>query len=290
MRKVNKNFNVIPSTLTSNNCKKKIKKSLLEKGKHKFSSNYYASSTIKAKLSIIYNNKCAFCENDTTAGASLQVEHFRPKAYVADDENHPGYYWLGYEWSNLLYACSKCNRSKGNFFPIKKSGIRVFKPHYISTHSLDNGKCKSYFKDYLNEKPLIINPELQSSRDHFTFLPTGKIKGNTEEGVITIKTCKLYRKPLTIARKKMISDVLYELKKVMYDFRKNETNLDVVNYVLRNEILKLLKTYNNNDSFSELARASLLNFEYFFIRRFSNQYDRRILTRYLNEIKLSSDI
>ena len=106
MIKINKNFTVRPLSLTTNNCKQKVKKSLSEKGKHKFSTTFYASAAIKNNLSKIYNKKCAFCENDTTAGASLQVEHYRPKAKVTEDLRHPGYYWLGYEWSNLLYALS----------------------------------------------------------------------------------------------------------------------------------------------------------------------------------------
>ncbi|MBU3025907.1 hypothetical protein [Zobellia galactanivorans] len=287
MKKVTKDFKNIPSSLISNNCRSKVITSLSEKGKHKFSTSYYASNIIKSKLSQIYNNKCAFCENDTTAGASLQVEHYRPKAKVTEDVNHPGYYWLGYEWSNLLYACSKCNRSKANFFPIKSTGTRITSPCFISTGVIDYDKSRTYFVDYLKEEPLIINPEVTCPRKHITFLPTGKIKGNTDEGKETILKCKLYRNPLVIARKKLISDVLFELKKVVDAFNKNDVAKETVQYVVKNEVLKLLKLYNNNQSFSELARTALLNFEYYFIRRFGIQKDQALLRKYFEEIKLS---
>jgi hypothetical protein len=287
MKKVAKNFIIIPSSLSSNNCKNKVTISLLEKGSHTFSPSYYASKIIKSNLFKIYNNKCAFCENDTTAGASLQVEHYRPKAKVTEEVNHPGYYWLGYEWSNLLYACSKCNRSKATFFPIKPSGTRVIAPSYISPGVLDYSKSRSYYKDYINEEPLIINPEVTCPRKHFTFLPSGKIKGNTEEGKETILKCKLYRNPLVISRKKLISDVLHELKKVVSDFNIGSVSNDTVRYIVRNEVLKLLKIYNDNLSFSELARTALLNFDYYFIRRFGFQKDQNLLRGYFEEIKIN---
>lgn len=287
MKKVIKDFDTVPTTLTSGNCKAKIKVSLKEKGKHNFSTSYYASDKIKTVLSEIYNNKCAFCENDTTAGASLQVEHYRPKAKVTEDEDHPGYYWLGYVWSNLLYACSKCNRSKSNFFPIKSSINRVETPSLVTPEELNYDECQSNYKDYLDEEPLIINPEITDPRKHITFLANGKIRGNTDEGKETITKCKLYRKPLVIARKKLIGDTLHELKKVVLAFNNNEVGAETVQYVVKNEIVKLLKIYNENKSFSELARTALSNFDTYFIRRFGIQKDQNLLRKYFEEIKVN---
>jgi len=285
MRKVTKDFEIAPMTLTTDSCKRRVKISLVEKGKHKFSSSYYASEAIRTSLSKIYNNKCAFCENDTTAGASLQVEHYRPKAKVTEVKNHSGYYWLGYVWSNLLYACSKCNRSKANFFPLKSSGKRVESPSLVASGELDYEKSKSDYKDYLDENPLIINPEITDPREHIKFLSDGEIMGTTEEGRETIAKCKLFRKPLTIARKKLIEDTLHELKKVVFAFNEGEVENSLVKYVVKNEILKLLKIYNENRSFSELARTALINFEVYFIERFGVQKDQDLLRNCLKEIK-----
>jgi hypothetical protein len=47
-----------------------------------------------------YKNKYAYCETNTLAGATLQVEHYRPKAKLIEDTDHLGYYWLAYEWTN----------------------------------------------------------------------------------------------------------------------------------------------------------------------------------------------
>lgn len=145
MIKVIKPTNRIPSSLKK--CDSKISKVLIEKGKHKFSG--YANDDVKNKLSKIYNNKCAFCEFDTTAGAVLQVEHYRPKAKVKEEPSHNGYYWLGYEWTNLLFACSRCNRAKSTHFPIDVAGVRVFS-HPIKNGNLDKIKCKANNVDLIN--------------------------------------------------------------------------------------------------------------------------------------------
>ena len=81
-----------------------------------------------------FHGKCVYCEtpmNDIFPG---DVEHYRPKGKVTDenydlvymqnddgsfvsDENgenkpHPGYFWLAYEWTNLMPSCTYCNRPK----------------------------------------------------------------------------------------------------------------------------------------------------------------------------------
>jgi hypothetical protein len=75
------------------------------------------------------------------------VEHFRPQAgYQQGDDDplgRPGYYWLAYEWSNLLMACEICNQKfKGNLFPLEDPSRRA------TSHHEDVGR----------ERPLLINP------------------------------------------------------------------------------------------------------------------------------------
>lgn len=65
----------------------------------------------------LFHNHCAYCEVDYRS-ATVQVEHFRPKAKVTEDNQHPGYYWLMFEPGNLLPSCSRCNNRKRNRFPI----------------------------------------------------------------------------------------------------------------------------------------------------------------------------
>ncbi len=101
MIRIRKNFDSIPAPLQGPHCVEKLEKALSEKGRHKFSDSCYAHADVKKELERIYNHKCSFCESDVTAGSALQVEHYRPKAKIEESELHQGYYWLGYEWSNL---------------------------------------------------------------------------------------------------------------------------------------------------------------------------------------------
>lgn len=85
-------------------------------------------------LRVVFNGKCAYCDSKYDGTSFGAAEHFRPKGRVTEKkdgkdeivmengEPHPGYYWLAYDWHNLLPACDRCNSAEGkmNQFPIKK--------------------------------------------------------------------------------------------------------------------------------------------------------------------------
>ena len=275
MKKVKKNKTLIPKPL--DNCDKKNNEALQEKGKHNFSGYYYASDKVKERLRKIYNNKCAFCESDTTAGAVLQVEHYRPKAKVTEDTNHNGYYWLGYEWTNLLYACSSCNRAKSTFFPIEKTGVRIY-TYSLNGANLDKLKCKIDYTDLVNEKPLILNPEEKDFNPeiHFIISPSGKIRHKTKKGETTINKCKLYRRDLTLARKKVVNDHLRYMMKDFERFKDKIITKEQLKYGLQKEIERIIDRINENKPYTLLAKQMLKHFDYFFIRRFQKT-ERNIL-------------
>lgn len=73
------------------------------------------------------NKKCCFCENIRAKKREFDGEHFRPKLSIAEESGneHPGYWWLAYEWSNLFYACKTCNQEyKKTHFPIRGTRAR----------------------------------------------------------------------------------------------------------------------------------------------------------------------
>ncbi len=268
MEKVIKKTIPVPKPL--NNCTAKINKALREKSNHSFSGYYYASDAVKRRLEKIYSNKCAFCESDTTAGAVLQVEHYRPKAKVTDEPTHEGYYWLGYEWTNLLYACSSCNRAKSTSFPI--SGIRVFHPPMSGT-SLNTDKCKVNDDDLKNEEPLLLNPEENDFKpmDHLIISPNGKIRGISNRGEATIEKCKLGRKNLKIVRNKIVADHLRYMMKDFERYKREKIDKSKLEYGLQKEIERIIDRINNNEPYTLLARYMLKYFDYFFIKQFKRQ-------------------
>lgn len=121
-----------------------------------FDAGVYGHPTVKQALIAAQHGKCCFCERKTGEGGD--VEHFRPKAAVRQNRNtpllRPGYYWLAYDWDNLLLACSECNqRHKKNLFPL-----------------LDpNTRARSHNDAVIAEEPLFLNPAQEDSTLHISF-------------------------------------------------------------------------------------------------------------------------
>ncbi len=161
-----------------------------------------ARSLVEDKLAIAYKDKCAYCERICKA----DIEHYRPKKGVSG-ELHDGYYWLCYEWSNLIPSCINCNREGGkhNQFPVL--GIRVNAPIILADGNLDLNACKASKPPLLNEVPFLLHPEVDPPEKYFKFEidPNGegiRIVGIDPEGrgIETINICLLNRKELKIDR------------------------------------------------------------------------------------------
>ncbi|HZH86377.1 MAG TPA: hypothetical protein VFD77_03605 [Brumimicrobium sp.] len=216
MRRINgKDFSKPPKVLLRPGAKTKINQSCINGNGKSYNGNHYKHIDVKIelkkyslgllKLPEDANAKCYYCESTIEVGASLQVEHYRPKDAVdKEDTNgnpYAGYYHLGLEWTNLLLACANCNGSgaKGTRFPIKYNRAIQFNP--ILTNSiLDRTKLKASSSELLSEGPLLINPEIQEPDTHFTYSSSGNIKGKTEEGRTTGSILKLDRILLRKAR------------------------------------------------------------------------------------------
>ena len=56
------------------------------------------------------HGKCCYCERRRDTNAEADIEHFRPKLEVTENSEHPGYWWLAYEWNNLLFVLGRLNR------------------------------------------------------------------------------------------------------------------------------------------------------------------------------------
>ncbi|MDM8523306.1 hypothetical protein QUF80_08040 [Desulfococcaceae bacterium HSG8] len=104
---------------------------------------YWRENDVKTSLWRYHHKKCCYCERKRDLKRESDVEHFRPKAKVTEDENHSGYWWLAYDWTNYLFSCKACNQEyKKNRFPLLPGGKRAFKER----------------DDLSVEKPVLINP------------------------------------------------------------------------------------------------------------------------------------
>jgi uncharacterized protein (TIGR02646 family) len=148
-----------------------------------FDSGIYGHPAVKGALIAAQYGKCCFCEAKITHTSYGDVEHFRPKAGYCQTSRgtleRPGYYWLAYEWENLLLCCQLCNqRHKRNYFPLANSRSRA-------TCHLDNID---------NERPIFINPADEDPEKYRSFrreIPFA-INGNRRGGK-TITTLGLDR-------------------------------------------------------------------------------------------------
>lgn len=284
MRKVKKDFSNVPSVLANAACDALIADALVLKGKHAFKTEVYGHEEVRRALDGIYNGKCAFCETDTSAGATMQVEHYRPKAKVTGAAAHPGYYWLGYEWSNLLLACSRCNNRKRNRFPV--AAVRVKTAPLTNSTTLDRQRCHVLSADLESEQPQLVNPETDPDpMQHFRFQADGRVEHRTTPGQISIETCNLNRGALILKRKAVYDRIFNKILKHFGRFKENAIAEQELHLLLIDAITDLVDyLIDDSNQYLEFAKTCWREFDNFFIARFQSPEQERLQAAY-DEIK-----
>jgi 5-methylcytosine-specific restriction endonuclease McrA len=250
---------------------------LTEKNAHKANSACYRDTTLKALIEL-YSNKCACCER--SRGEELQVDHYRPKKARQNKDttyNHSGYYWLSYEWSNLMPLCSSCNQSKSNYFPLKDEAKRVISPNHQFAY-----ESKEL---YTHEEPLFVNPEidLQPER-HFKYLRNGEIEGRTDEGKVMVKLYKLNSKTKIRQRKIIIKSYIKKIRAALHEYSKNTDNEREAE--LRGDLKNTFREILNNgkkDKPLSLMHLFIRNyFGEFIAKPFPKNYQSKLLKNFDN--------
>ena len=183
-------------------------------------SDLYKRKSIKVEVYFAkegpFRGRCVYCEANIKDFQDGDVEHFRPKMGVTDENDlpvmivaspgknlqHPGYYWLAYNWTNLLPACVKCNRpgpdgiGKHNRFPLAE------RSYATSEEGIPQ------------EKPLLINPldpKDDDPEDHIGVdLKTGLLtyKNNSKRAEMCVKIFGLNKRDqLVDERRTAINEV-----------------------------------------------------------------------------------
>lgn len=186
--------------------------------KFEITSKIYGTDVVKRTLKADQHDKCGFCEAIFDANVAGDVEHFRPKSAVLIDSKraYPGYYWLGYSWPNLSYACPDCNSyRKRDRFPLALEAARALDHH----------------DDIAHEEPLLLDPYGASDpRAHIKFRGEAPI-ALSPEGEATIDILALDR--TTLARDRLLHlrqlSRLYESAALLAD----DTRPAAIDYVTR---------------------------------------------------------
>lgn len=106
--------------------------------------------SIRAALRADFGQCCAYCENecqesDGTASNRGTIDHFRPRSRFPEQ-------WL--DWLNLVYACRRCNDTKGNLWPEtsdavnqRLSGINRYRPvsEYVNPSAVSGQRAAQEF-------------------------------------------------------------------------------------------------------------------------------------------------
>ena len=171
----------------------------------------------------LFHGKCGFCETYLIQFQNPDIEHFRPKLGVTDENDvpikvdygngevdHIGYYWLAYEWENLLPSCAKCNQvsvidgekiGKHNRFPTK------------DIHARNEAEIPQ-------ERPLLINPLKEDPSEFICVNTTDGLlepKNESIRGSMTIDILGLnVRDHLQQRRNGKILEVMSLLVKLIY--------------------------------------------------------------------------
>lgn len=212
--------------------------------KFKFDNKTYGDDSVKETLKTMQHDKCCFCESKITHIDHGDVEHFRPKGRYkqkdGDTFSSIGYYWLAYDWNNLLLSCTKCNQThKRDLFPL-----------------LDETKrAKNHHDDIENETPLLINPTEKDPEQYISFCEEFPFSiNNNEEGKTTIDVLGLKRDELNKQRFerleyfKSLLDIIELAKEINTDSAKRKAD---------NAFYKIYELINPQAEYSAMIKAAL---------------------------------
>lgn len=247
--------------------------------------NGKTQSAVRDALNLYYFEKCAYCEDFCKA----EIEHYRPKKGVTGLPDHNGYFWLCYEWSNLLPSCRYCNTEggKGNKFPLLSPGNRVYLPT-LTDNQLVIPSCQANANFLLAERPLLLNPEIDEDfEEFFTFKINDNKTGieiigadDDKRGYNTVEICNLNRKVLQLNRLVIYSTYLSEINNI-FEFNAKgilpPENIEKALFVVYRDLEK--KASDVNEKFTllkKLTLATVKNFTEIFSPYILNENQRTI--------------
>lgn len=160
----------------------------------------------------VFHGKCAYCESRIRSSQHGDIEHFRPKAGITHRDNsnvkltggdavHPGYYWLAYDWHNLLPSCVLCNQPN-----TEPDGVPLGKRNYFPL--LDEKHRAEQPGAEAGEEPLLINPTQVDPAHHLGIDSTGVMfaRDESSKGQMCIDVFGLNERELPTERKRVYTN------------------------------------------------------------------------------------
>ena len=266
-----KNRDQPPPRLSVHDALRQIERAILNADGNIYNHSFYPDNTVVEKLKAYSLHKieleegdlakCYYCESKISHGATLQVEHFRPKAKVEAGENDhlelPGYYWLGLEWTNLLLSCPKCNGkdAKGNKFPITGVRAQPLNPLTIVDGALTLSRANCFAHEGLlhDELPVLLNPEVDRPEEYLTFDLMANFNGHGPEasrGEISKHIYRLNRDELLWERQKVWNEIKNLMNIYIHSFQANLIDENALRHFLKIIVKDMLKRKQPTEEFS----------------------------------------
>lgn len=219
-------------------------------------------SAVKEHYRKLSDDKCWYCETSTQRMTG-EIDHFRPKAGVTQTQ-HPGYWWLGFDWRNWRYVCKFCNSEtrdletgivggKGNSFPLLAGEERRIRD-----------ECD--YRNLVEEDPILLDPAEFGDVRLLTFtrdgLPGPTIEdeqaNNYRRAKESIRIYHLDHSRLVRERKRIYIQVRTLVNDYQYYQQKWEAERDYTAQHLANKLMRDLgRMITRKAPYSATARAYL---------------------------------
>jgi uncharacterized protein (TIGR02646 family) len=216
--------------------------------------------------------KCAYCEENIES-QNGDIDHFRPKGRISNDnyepiQGHRGYYWLTYDWTNLLPSCIKCNQKRK--WEKKQGTVYIGKKDRFPLED-ERNRVYAHFEDISRELPLLINPLFEDPEEHLGVqLKTGLMVWNSRRGEKSVEIFGLN------LRENLVEGRLGAIDRIDSLFKRYTTYVrDEDDDQIRRVICEILKFAWGQKEFSLAAKSYLKqafgpNYKEYFETRLAN--------------------
>ena len=162
-------------------------RSYREQRRMPFDDGLWEAAEVSTALRELFREKCAYCEREVTS-ENGGPSHFRPLGHAVDmdgEDSREHYGWLAYDWTNLLLACSACEKAKGEQFPVVgRRAAPLTLPSEVE----------------VSERRELIDPTRDEPARSLRFLANGQCRSVDRMGSVTIATLDLNRARLVSGR------------------------------------------------------------------------------------------
>lgn len=258
-----------------------------------YTSERYGHQEIRDALESVYKNKCAYCETKIEPVATAHIDHHRPiNTYIGQYPNgqrqdHLGYYWLGYEWTNLVLSCPACNGTKSSKYHLVNPESRLQDAPPLVNNRPNYPEHLVNSATVAQENPYLINPEIIDPDLHLTINYFGLLEpiDNSQYGKATIDTCDLNWDPLYQNRLDILSETIDSINKELFQrYRGDELALTEGQFKLRLFWIfdEITKRTLETEEYNMVGRCMIVKFEELILEDIEPIYRKKIM-KYFEE-------